>query len=495
MGRHSLYWSGIDAETGNYLFPPATTGELAELACAEITDRRELARLERWLKQLGSDGGARRHGGDRGDLAQAGWGVIFAARDPAAPRVREALGDLLAHRRGQAAHTDERRYQEFTGERGYRPGESRREFLSRHGAAPGAGDPGEMPHYLLLVGDPEAIPWSFQYALNVDFAVGRICFDSPQEYTAYARSVVAAETVATPRSRRVVVFAPHYPGDTATRLSAFDLAKPLAAHLTRGWPAWDVALSCGEEASKARLSSVLHGKEPAALLFAAGHGLGFPSGHPLQRGRQGALLCQDFPGAGGGGRGPVAAEHCFAADDVGTDAQLHGLITFHLACYSAGSPALGERWPNLRASPRRVAPRPFLSRLAQRLISHPRGGALAVVGRLGRAWQLELTWPPNNGSLPAFTKAFDRLVAGRPVGHAMAAFAELHAQLARDLAAEIEIVCCGAPPDEDTLARLWAGRNDCRSYVVVGDPAVRLATSSGRRAEAALDLAPEAAIN
>jgi hypothetical protein len=269
---------------------------------------------------------------------------------------------------------------------------------------------------------------------------------------------------------------------------------PLAEHLARGWPNWEVVTAFGEQATKARLASLLDGQDMPALLFTAGHGLGYPSGHPLQRGRQGALLCQDFPTVGSSG-GRVAPEHCFAADDLGEGARLHGLVTFHLACYSAGAPAVGE-FPSAPDLPRaRVAPRPFLSRLAQRLAGHSRGGALAVIGQVEKPWPLAVEWTGASSSLPAFAEAFDRLVDGMPVGHAMAAFGERYATFASDLAAELDVVRCGAPPDEETLSRLWAGRNDCRNYVVIGDPAVRLATEAGPRAGAELDWISDAAVN
>jgi len=473
MRSRHLYFNGVDGETGRYLFPPTTPRQLAALAQSEAADHGEVAKLERWLEQVGS----RRllwQPHHPWELAEAGWGILFAADDPTMPAVREALGELLAHRCAQAARVNDRHYQEFAGERGYRRGESKHEFLARHGAVHGAEGLERMPHYLLIVGDPESIPFRFQSDLDVQYAVGRICFDTPAEYAAYARTVVAAETSPPLRRRRAVLFAPLHPGDAATGLSAGDLAAPLAARLTRHRPAWEVATAFGPQATKARLVALLGGEEEAALVFTAGHGVGYPSGHPLQRGRQGALLCQDFPRPGRG-NGRVPPEHCFAADDVSSAARLHGLVTFHFACYSAGAPALGD-FPHAAGGPLpRVAPRAFLSQLAQRLVGHPRGGALAVIGHAEKAWQVAIGWPGAGRSMPAFVEAFDRLLAGRPVGYAMATFGERYAELSADFAAELELVRAGAPLDEQTLSRLWTGRNDYRNYLVIGDPAVRLA--------------------
>lgn len=105
--------------------------------------------------------------------------------------MREALTPLLDHRKAQAGP----RYRQFAGTDGYRPGESKSEFLTRHGHGPGPVNADCIQYYLLLVGDPEQIPYRFQYLLDVQFAVGRIAFDSPLDYSAYAHSVVRAETM------------------------------------------------------------------------------------------------------------------------------------------------------------------------------------------------------------------------------------------------------------------------------------------------------------
>jgi hypothetical protein len=488
MGSGTLYFHGVDGETGRHLFPPTTTRAIAALAVREPAARGEIARLERWLDQLDA---SRRldAGGELVQLAQAGWGIIFAGDDPTAAAVREALGELLAHRRAQAARDHEHYYQEYAGTRGYRRGESKVEFLARHGVGPGAADPGRMPYYLLLAGDPEVIPFGFQTQLDVEYAVGRICFDRLDDYAAYARSVVAAERLPLLRRRRAVLFAPRHPGDAATGWTAAELAGPLAAHMSRHRAGWEVATAFGAQATKARLASLLGGEDEAAFVFTAGHGIGYPSGHALQRARQGALLCQGFSGFAAG-NGEVGPEHCFAGDDLGPSARVHGLVTFHAASFSAGAPVQGD-FPAVLGGPLpRVAPRAFLSRLAQRLVGHPRGSALAVIGQVERTWQLPLGQAGAGRLVPAFAAACDRLLAGHPVGYAMEPFGERHARLCADLAAELEVARRGAPLDEEIVARLWTARNDCRTYAVIGDPAVRLA--AGVRAEGEEEKTPPA---
>ena len=142
------YFNGIDGTTGEYLLPPMTTEQLAKLARGETFDPAHLSELKKKHADLQERHFALIEGLDAKNLAETGWGVIFA--HGADPAIREALSPLLTHRQQQAAQQDERYYQEYANGKAYRPGETKSEFLARHGVGPGPADPKKMPYYTNL---------------------------------------------------------------------------------------------------------------------------------------------------------------------------------------------------------------------------------------------------------------------------------------------------------------------------------------------------------
>src|SRR5262249_34098820 len=138
------------------------------------------------------------------------------------------------------------------------------------------------------------------------------------------------------------------------------------------------------DATKASLLTTLHpgaGTAPPAVLFTASHGMGWPRDDPRQQSAQGALLCQDWAGFG-----QVAPAHSVTAPDIEPGANVGGMVAFLFACYGAGTPASDNFLTERGRGPVAVAPSPFVAALPQRLLSHPNGSALAVVGHVERAW-------------------------------------------------------------------------------------------------------------
>ncbi|WP_235921969.1 hypothetical protein [Lentzea tibetensis] len=408
-----MEFNGIDAGTGGYLFPAQSPADIARTARRSVLPRELAAWTASFVRDLD-------------DLAQTGWGLVVPDGLDAA--IIDALCPLLDLRAGQAgAH-----YRELV----VRPGEDKSTFLRRNGMGPGPADPRRVPYYLLIVGPPALVPYSFQYLLDVQYAVGRVDFDTVAEYAAYARHVVAAEErgVATVPAH---LFATSNPDDEPTGLSARKLAEPLARELTAFGAA--VTKDVGAPATKQRLRDLLAGGP--GILFTATHGLGSRDGDA--RDVQGALVCQDWPG-------PLAAQpieqrHYLCAADV--VAPVVPRVVFSFACYSGGFAA-------------------HVSRLPQRLLVH---GALAFVGHVDRAWGYSFLWDGADEHITAMVSAVLSLHEGHRLGTAMEAVNCRWSEIAAELTTRLDQL--GA--DDRRLAWLWTACNDARNYVVVGDPAVR----------------------
>jgi hypothetical protein len=484
--------NGIDATTGEYLLPPLDVRELARLATGGRLDGGELSDVQSKTRGARQASFIAVEGVDTSDLAQAGWAVVFPAAEAgseAASRqaaIRDALAPLLAHRRAATGAL----YREYAGELGYQAGETKQQYLARLGAGPGPARPQKVPYYLLLVATPEEIPFRIQYQLDVHYAVGRIAFDTVEEYARYAHSVVDAETGRAGRPRRAAFFGVANPNDAATRLSADHLILPLVEYADGRRAQHDVTVDShvGDDATRGKLGELL-GDAPA-LLFTASHGVGFPCGDAGQRDRQGAILCQDWGGPGT----PVAREHYFAGEDIPAGADLRGMIAVLFACYGGGTPTRDEftRRALGDAEARQLAPAALLARLPQRLLAHPGGGALAVVAHIDRAWGSAFLWMDAQGKratqrhLDVFESLLDGVLGGKPLGCAMEAFNLRYAELAADLSERIEQIQVYDEHYEDAeLAHMWICNSDARNYAVIGDPAVRIPRADERAAQRA----------
>jgi hypothetical protein len=468
-----IHFNGIDGRTGQPLVAALSTSDVAALAGLNPPQ----GGMARWWERLGKVLTKRYLGLPNdvapGDLAQTGWATVFAADTPVP--IRAALQPLLAHRK---AAMGSKRYHELE----YKPGETLEDWLACRKAYTGEIDPIKLPYYILLVGGPEKIPFEFQYHLDTEYAVGRLAFDTPDQYRCYAESVVAYETMPVPpNAREVVYWAPRGVLDPSTQLSERFLIAPLfegipeaADHAALSAPASSLGYRPrrlkGADATKAALAEVLHPPAGAgpALLVTASHGQGLPHGHANQRMEQGALVCQDWRYGT-----PIQVGHRLTAADVTDDARVHGLVAFLFACYGAGTPdsdkfAMADH-PRIDCT----ATPPFVAALPQRLLAHPRGSSLAVIGHVERAWGFSIKPAGLGPQIGPFRNLIRRILQGDPVGHATKELNEKYSLLSTQLLNLLHAPAGKRLTDRE-LAGLWIDRNDFQNYILLGDPAVRL---------------------
>lgn len=469
-----VYFNGIDPDTGTYAIPPLSIGDLAK----QVRARPGVSVLAE-VHGEAPRSFAIPFGLDLTKLGDVGWAVVFP--EDTSQEVRDALAPLLEHRRRQAGNL----LQVFD----YKKGEQVRDWYRRYHISAGTFEPTVVPYYLLLVGPPTAIPFEFQYLIGVEYAVGRLAFDRAEDYGRYAASIVAYETASSiDNGKEIAYWGTRHLGDPATNLSASMLLEPLA----NGVPGTEGSLKTpvhsrvgykrklysGDEAVRDALLGTLHTGRPPSALFTASHGMAIKSGRPNQITDNGALLCQDWPGFGS-----VKREHYLAAADIADDANVRGLVAFFFACFGGGTPDVDQFLMNLDHAGETppLAPQPFVAALPRRLLAHPNGSALAVVGHVDRAWSFSIQPAKTTyAQIGPFYQGLCFILDGSPVGHAVAQqFGQRFAALSTALLGAVSPTTPASmrPTDRD-LVTFWLERNDAQNYVVLGDPAARIRTDA-----------------
>jgi hypothetical protein len=462
--------NGINGVTGQYAVAPRSLKDLARAlrkspatrgAPGHVIQRGERLKQRAFTRAL--PWGVEPH-----DIARAGWAVVFHEDETAA--VRNALKPLVEHRRRLVGA--DTRVKELV----YQTGESASAWLARHDVSWHNVAPDKVPYYLLWAGSPVRLPFEVTHEIDADYCVGLLDFETPDQFARYANSVVEYETasgVAT--AREVVFFGTRHPFDDATALSADWLVAPLT-----GGTASDPAVApqlgfrqrtlVGAAATRQALLQEFEGVPGRpSVLFTASHGMVWPSGDPHQLAAQGALLCQDFPGFGS-----VLPSHFVAGGDVSDSARMHGLVTFHFACYGGGTPRDDLYAFDLEQAVPQIAPAPFVAALPRRLLAHPNGGALACIAHVERAWGSSITGVAASPQIRAFQRALATLLVGKPAGVAVQEFNDLSATLSEILARLLGEVARKKSVDDGELVSTWTARNDAAGFVLIGDPAVRL---------------------
>jgi hypothetical protein len=411
------------------------------------------------------------------DLTEAGWAVLFASGgDPQIhEQIKQNLQPLLDLRRAQAR--DPKLFKIFEDAEGAFPGQPAANWARQRGVSLTAPvDPRKgVPYYLLLVGTAEQISFEFQALLDLQWAVGRLCFDDIEDYGRYAQKVVDYEAAGFQPAQRksIAAWVTKHEGDAATGLLSDAVLGDFLSEDDRLGQSRQFGLDWFGDgaATKAQFGEILRGNcpgGPPALLFAGSHGAEWAMDDAqAQRRMQGALVTQEWA------RGrPLGAENVFAGDDLPADARVHGMIAFLFACYSGGCPAEDSYYLQPDGSKIEVAPAPLVARLPQALLA---GGALAVIAHIDRAFSYAFRDLEGTPQAQVIRTPLELLMRGKRAGLAADPLNLQWSALAAQVGLALGRHAQSDPDfDPETFASLCIARDDARNYVVLGDPAVRL---------------------
>lgn len=463
---------GIDYRTGGLLIPPFDEATFAERLEEGLGRNREELRARTAVSTARTTFRREIEFAPMVDLRDpraAGWTFLVNGEDPSLNDVIDVLRPLAEHRR----MADPTRPLVFHSDDDWEVW-----MIDNYTSV----DVESLPHYVLVVGGPDLVPFQFQALLDIVASVGRVDLPLP-DLRAYIEKLIRLETADQPATRKeTVVFAPDAglgPDGSydPTYFSRAYMAEPLARYVQErlGFPTRTIL---GDEATKAHLQEALVGTRPA-LVYTASHGLGAPSEDlEIQKRLNGAICCQRTPEV------KTSKDWLFTADDAITEEPfLEGAVFFQFACFGYATPAesdfmhwLGGETVNAKQD--------FVAALPKRLLAHP-FGPVAFVGHVDTAWLHGFDDPDQpfpmdvwDRRIAPFIQALNKLLTVEPVGRAMAAMNERYSTTNAILTGTYDRLKRGrvqpTPQFWSKLADTFITRSDAQNYLVFGDPGARL---------------------
>ncbi len=316
------------------------------------------------------------------DMSQ-GWGVLFPDSDTGR-ELREAIAELVEFRRAALKKSTFRLdVQEWAIPSSQTANEFYRQYSSLRRV--------EQPYYLLILGDFDQIPASYDIMMNDHVSVGRLCFPNIDDYRTYATKVVRAETSVRNESSRdtpqIVVYSPH---GVAKKKDAVDIAhgmlvKPLLTHFREEHSAAEVVFggphADTEHTSWGKVREELQRDAPTVLLSVS-HGAGVTKQKVEgQRILQGRMVTEAGP---------------LNLDTIRESPFLKNGVWFNYACFSGGTPRSSSFAPMMRrlrsvggkapdVSQTVAGDRPFVALQPQLALANP-DGPLAIFGHIDTAF-------------------------------------------------------------------------------------------------------------
>lgn len=330
----------------------------------------------------------------------------------------------------------------------------------------------ERPRYLMILGDFSGISLDFQRVMSDRSFVGRVAFDEPSDYKAYAEKVIESEKrddsgrKTAPR----MLFLSTGDGTQAITSGQQFLIDPGREMCTRwkGDGAFN-ARSIDFETTQSidDFYFAINAEDPSVLLSMS-HGYGVDTDAKNQRAQQGALIFTD--------------KQRLIADAIKSGDFLPEGIWVFFACFSAGTPknSMYTPWMNSSAIEAYLAKdSAFVASLPKAVLANPKG-PLAVIGHVDLAWSVSYSTIRQTSRAQRFVEMLRTLCHGHRVGVGLDVlhqyFRQSNYQLTADFALETNAKRSGQKYQIDSTTRRWTWmlRNDLINFILLGDPAARL---------------------
>jgi hypothetical protein len=463
--------TGIKYPGGELLFKPRDEESFGEDLRGALPRNAEMVAMTTRGVTFGAAfrGEVERRVEDPGDPRAAGWTYLINGKTARADEIKAALRPLAEWR----SMEDPDAPLVFNDE----PPEEWHEWLQENYHALEL-EGKKTPHYVMIAGGPEEVPFHFQSLLDSAACVGRVDFDSAEELENYVAKVIRLEKAAKPVvSREAVVFGTDGGLGDPTFFSRRFMAEPMAEHIQDKLGLGTRRLF-GDGATKPELLNVLKEAKPA-LVYTASHGIITPYDFDLedQKRINGSLVCQAV------GREPLD-DRLLGGDDVPLDKPfLEGSVFFQFACFGYGTPAESDFNHWLGEIPS-TAKADFVARFPKKLLGHPQG-PVAFVGHMDAAWLHGFEDPDApflverwHDRIAPFVYAVNQLLRVQPVGLAMARMNKRYDFANHVIANTIDRDRRGkitwTPEYVQRFVDNFIFRSDAQNYLVLGDPAARL---------------------
>jgi hypothetical protein len=473
--------TGINHSTGNLLINPMDSQSFAEKLEESIPrNASEFVSISKAGERATEFRDARERvpESDKSDPRTVGWTFLISSKDPRRNDIINAVRPL-AEFRAMKNVDDPVLFNNESMDTWY-------DWLGRNYDKDAETEP---PHYVLIVGGPQQVPFDFQSFLGIAASVGRIDFDSIDDLKNYVNKIIRLEKenapIVNPES---VFFATDAGWRDPTYYSRLYMAEPLAQHINDKF-GFKTEKIIGDDATKKRLvESITRSK--AAVVYTASHGMAEPNkALEVQKRINGAICCQKTDEL------EEEENWLFTSDDIPFDNNnpfLEGSVFFQFACFGYGTPkeSVYNRW--LGKEPKLNAQEDFIAAIPKKLLTHPRG-PIGFIGHVDLAW-LHGFDDPKNPDLPGaqgdpwnfrikpFLKALEVLLdKRRPTGRSMIEMSKRLAQMSDLFATRSTLIENNEIPRtlqfRNRMTLDFITRNDAKNYMIFGDPAARLLIS------------------